>query len=85
MPVDRPNPTAPLAVMVLPLLVGMGVSCHHGGCLRSRPRVKGRVADSGRQPEQQLPTEVWAVCAIVAAALQGARPAGDALADAAYR
>jgi hypothetical protein len=53
--------------------------------------VKGRVADSGRQPEQQLPTEeqlqveVWALFAIVAAALQGARAAGDALAGAAYR
>jgi hypothetical protein len=49
------------------------------------------VADSGRQTEEQLPTEeqlqaeVRALRAIVAAALQGARPAGDALADAAYR
>jgi hypothetical protein len=43
------------------------------------------VADSGRQPQQQLQTEERALRAIVAAALQGARPAGDALADAAYR
>jgi hypothetical protein len=49
------------------------------------------VADSGRQPEQQLPTEEQlqteerALRAIAAAALQGARPAGNALADAAYR
>jgi hypothetical protein len=43
------------------------------------------VAESGRQPQQQLQTEVWALRAIVAAALQGARAAGDALADAAYR
>jgi hypothetical protein len=43
------------------------------------------VADSVRQPEERSQTEVRALCAIVAAALQGARPAGDALADAAYR
>jgi hypothetical protein len=53
--------------------------------LRSRPRVKGRVADSGRQPEERLQTDVRGLRAIVAADLQGARPAGDALADAAYR
>ena len=49
------------------------------------------MADSGRQAEEQLQAEeqvqaeVRALRAIVAVDLQGARLAGDALADAAYR
>jgi hypothetical protein len=48
------------------------------------PGSRGRLADSGRQPEERLQTDVRALRAIVAVDLQGARPAGDALAAAAY-
>jgi hypothetical protein len=46
--------------------------------------MKGRVADSSGQPEERLQTDVRALRAIVAVDLQGTRPAGDALAAAAY-
>jgi hypothetical protein len=67
-----------------PRLVRRDVSCHHEGCLRSRPRVKGRLADSSGQPEERLQTDVRALRAIVAVDPQGVRPAGDALAAARY-
>jgi hypothetical protein len=72
-----------LVVVILPPVGSYGRVLPSPGMLAKPPRVKGSLADSGRQPEERLQTDVRALRAIVAVDLQGARPAGDALADAA--